>query len=94
MKQALRILAFSTVILSGCEKEKDEPLLVLSGEYYSENTILAANPIMMYTNKGVVKDQQVINRFLLHRPWSKNSFSQTDTAIPNNSSCQFVGFPI
>lgn len=90
MRQILRVLVLSTVILSSCDKEKDELPLVLNGEYNSGNTILAVNPVTMYTNKGIVKDQQTVNRFLLHRSWLKDYFSQTDAPIPNNNSCQLI----
>jgi hypothetical protein len=85
MKKYLYSLVLSTTILSGCGKDKEAPLIV-EGRYLADDTILAANPITMYTKDGKVDNQSIIQRFLNHRTWAQSYFSSTDIVNPNIGS--------
>jgi hypothetical protein len=85
MKKYLYALTLSMIGISGCGKD-EEYLLIVEGQYQADNTLLAANPITMYTKDGRIDNQVVINRFLNHHSWSQSYFSSSDTRNSGNSS--------
>lgn len=75
------------LFLCSCKKSQEKPLPSLEGLYESEPTIMAINPITMYTINGPVTDKKVIDGFRIRRFISpSNLFSHTDTPEPSGAS--------
>jgi hypothetical protein len=85
MKKYLYSVVLSTICLVGCGKNEEAPLIV-EGKYQADNTILAANPITMYTKDGRVDNQLVVNKFFNHHSWAQPFFSSSDIHNPGTSS--------
>ncbi|OWP63403.1 hypothetical protein CDA63_09365 [Hymenobacter amundsenii] len=81
-KYPYSILIFLFILFSGCGKEEEIPLN-LEGEYRTGNTLLAANPIIMYTSSGRVDNQAVIDQFLKRvYPSNPSYFSRSNVTLP------------
>ena len=82
----LPLLAVAALLV-GCHKDQEAPEAVAfdtSGRYHAGPTILATNPITMYTRSGAVTNPTVVDRYLARRPWAADFFSRTD-ANPGNA---------
>ncbi|MFD2720901.1 hypothetical protein ACFST9_19430 [Hymenobacter monticola] len=83
----LSYLFFSgMLLLCACKKEpKEEALPSLEGTYESTPTILAINPIVMYTVNGAINNQTVIEKFMRRNSVTPNPllFSISNITDPN-----------
>lgn len=77
------------ILLCSCSKSKEEAPLVLAGEYQTDNTIVAANPIMVYTKNGPVNNQQLIDG-LIRRQGLTYRFSRTDVPVNYNAELNII----
>lgn len=85
MKQTYSGLLLAVALLSGCGKEDDMPL-GLEGEYRAAGTVLAANPITLYTSRGQTDNPTVIDRFLKRQARYNPSFSRTNSLFPGTTT--------
>jgi hypothetical protein len=84
MKHTLYLLALGATILTSCGSDKEDTPFVLAGEYQTGTTLMATNPIAMYTKSGEVKNDRVIDSFLKSsRLPISTYFSRTDVPFPS-----------
>ncbi|MEJ7666813.1 MAG: hypothetical protein WKG07_48575 [Hymenobacter sp.] len=61
--------------------------LQLDGTYQPATTIIAANPIMLYTKEGRLDNPALLTRFLARRPRAgSENFARADVPIPYSAS--------
>jgi hypothetical protein len=90
----MKLIYASVLVLAGtlaaCHREAENPSPDLTGTYVAAATIVAAHPIVMYTQAGQVTDQAVLTRFLTRRPNQTGYFSATDAPIPSNQTLKLT----
>ncbi|NVO85100.1 hypothetical protein [Hymenobacter terrestris] len=86
MKQSYFALFLLTISLGSCSKDGENIPLVLEGEYRAAGTVLAANPIVMYTSRGQIDNQAVIDRYLKRHARYNPSFSRTNIIFPGTTT--------
>ena len=74
--------------LAGCiSNSSEEPQFELAGEYRTTGTIVATNPVIMYTRTGPVNNPMLVDNFIRRRLGSSSGyFSRTDVALTDNRS--------
>jgi len=75
--------------LAACTNDpQEEPEMVLAGEYRTTGTIVATNPVRMYTRSGEVNNPALVDNFIRRRVGTNGSgyFMRTDVAITDNRS--------
>lgn len=85
MKQYIYPLLLGVLLLLGCKKDREAPL-VLVGKYEASTSPVAATPIRLYTVNGIVDNQVIVDNFIKRQSWVQDYFFRNAVPAPNNAS--------
>lgn len=86
MKLYYSFLCLTAILCGSCGKDENDAPFVLEGEYQSAPTVVASNPIVLYTRNGQIDKPEVIDKFLRRNSWISVSFSRANVALPTDES--------